>query len=391
MRITSSTLPFLVLALSSVACATEVAEEESESVEAALSAPKPSTGPVTPWGKSGGAPVVRYAASGAPRLLFSVVTDRINAWDWEPRLRFAELRDGKFVVETVPDKAARAWDLGADANGRPQALVYSDGRMYSALTIWQRDDAGIWSPTSGIDSGGYIPGTSEGYTRAGIAPSIAYGRDGVVHVSYARERWVTADRRSVDQVVYATREGNGWRHEVVAEWPYPEGAVTRTSVLIGADNLPHVVYGGPGRDAHAVRGAGGWSNEALRPSGSMHVALNRSSRLVSLGCEATGALTLMTYQVGKAPVTDTFSLGSGPVTDCTVTLDYDTSGRPHVAVARPFSLEYALKESGKWKTYTVSSVGAHESPALAIRSRGGFQVGIAQPATNQLHFTTLAF
>jgi hypothetical protein len=377
------------LAASSVACTAETSEEEGAD-QAALTAPKASTTRVTPQGVSGKNPIVRYAANGAPQVLFAVETDRINVWDWAPRLRFGELRGSAFAVETIPDGAAMAWAFSADATGHPQALVFSEGRMRTALTLWTRGDTGTWSP-EGVDSGAYLPGTSEGYVRTGLAPSIVYAKDGTPHVAYRRENVRGADGTSVTQIVHAVREGQAWRHEVVEQWPQWTALLAHTSLLIASDGLVHVVYGGATLDRHATLKAGAWKIEDMPAGTSQRVALDRTARLASLTCEANGALALTTFAPGKAPAKDTFVLASGPVGACTAKLDYDTAGRPHVAVARETSLEYAVKEKSVWKTYVVSSEGSYSAPSLAIRNRGGFQVGIAQAGSNSLGFSALSF
>lgn len=168
---------------------------------------------------------------------------------------------------------------------------------------------------------------------------------------------------------------------------------SNAQMVIAKDGTIHISYlANSGRMHASGRAGGAWTTEVLPPVRSIAL-LDRIDRFVLAGCDASGVAGLWTKK-GSGYARETIPL-TLPASDkgCAIGAAYDSSGRPHVVVTRLASLEYAVKEKNIWKSYRAANAPTDgpASPALAVRSRGGFQVGLAHSEPNQLMFTSLAF
>ncbi len=367
----------------SVACVAETSEDNDRS-EADLSTPTPTTAGITVQPMSGSYAQVAYDSLGRAQVLHRGWKEATSRYGSTVAVRWSIRNGSTWSTETLSTSGPAVFAI--DANGAPHVTVISGTSDWTSVVTYTRSEVGTWTAEV-IDAGGHIEGGP--LQKIGMSnPGTAFDANGTLHVTYERSHTVPS---LGSDLVHAWKSGAAWQTELVA--PIEGSGTSNAQMVIAKDGTIHISYLATAVRMHASGRAGGsWTTEVLPPVRSIAL-LDRTGKFVLAGCDDSGVAGLWTKK-GNAYARETIPLKlKASDKDCEIGAAYDSSGRPHVVVTRAGGLEYALKEKSVWKSYPAADVrtDGSASPALAVRSRGGFQVGIAHSESNQLMFTSLAF
>lgn len=377
----SLTLGVLAI-LTSVACVAET--DDNDSSEADLSTPTPTTAGITAQPMSGTHAQVQYDVLGRAQVLHRGWKEATSRYGSTVAVRWSIRKGSTWSTETLDASGPAVFAI--DAQGAPHVTVIGGTSDRTSVVTYTRSESGTWTAEA-IETGSHIEGGPA--QKIGMSnPGTAFDSTGALHVAYERSHTVPS---LGSDLIHAWKSGATWQTEVVA--PIAMSGTSNAQMVIAKDGTVHVSYLANAVRMHASGRAGGaWTTEVLPPVVSTAL-LDRTGKFVLAGCDASGVAGLWTKK-GSAYARETIPL-TLPASDkgCEIGAAYDSSGRPHVVVTRLGRLEYAVKEKNVWKSYRAADLqtDSSPSPALAVRSRGGFQVGIAHSESNQLMFSTLAF
>ena len=212
--------------------------------------------------------------------------------------------------------------------------------------------------------------------------SVGVGSDGTPHVVYMRG--------DVAELRHAFKEGPVWVIEVV------EGSAISASysdMVIGPDDVVHVVFFKNSRLNYAKRAGGSWTVEAVDTGVGNHgrycsIALGPDGRPHASHYDINAGDLLYAHQLpDDSWETETVDTGGADFTGLYSSIAVDGNGRPHIAYFNDTDDQvwYAVKFGGLWNRSPVGGGSVKTAGcAIALTARGNPRVVYHDQGANQV-------
>lgn len=253
---------------------------------------------------------------------------------------------------------------------------------WETATVSQGADVGIYT-ASAIDASGFLHAcyvnsvdggihyavqTADGWEvqtpgQAGIDLSLALDGQGSPHIAFHDD--------DADAIRYLFMDGTGWHVETVQGGVWTGGGYT--SVAIGSDGAPRVVYRVNRELMYAERADSGWVIETATTDQGFYTSLKLDAfdtpRIAHHSWADRMCYTYRDAEGWHTEVVDAYGEGG---MYCSLALDF--GGLPHMTYFDNFpdDIRYAYKDGQGWHVETVDAqndVGKHTSLALDPQGR----------------------
>lgn len=240
-------------------------------------------------------------------------------------------------------------DLRPEVGNFSNLVMNRNGIQYVAYLDDSNDDLKLASNKGSIWSPRTIVGSSK--DRDGWYPSLALDSKDALHLSY-----FSFSKR---QIIYGKMLGSGnFSYETVAQ----NVNAVDTSLAIGIDNTPHILYfdKDTSKLRYFVKRGNGWATSTVGIGDEKctyyPIVISKNNEVHVVYKAASGGLVYSSLQATNW-ATESIDVSDGAGYFPSLVLD--EAGKPHVSYYNQVKhqLMYAYKDSGTWKTFTVDNEG----------------------------------